>query len=245
MVALGQSMLGGVDPADMVEPELVEFPTFDGKMIPAWLYKPQNMAAGCVTRWCSLFMAGQKRRNAPCITTTASTSTGSTGDLASLPLTFGFQRLRHQLPEAHPPRLGGDELKDIDHAARYLQGQDWVDKNRIAVFGGSFGGFATLSAVTRLPEYWAAAVDIVGPSNLVTFAKSVPEFWKPIMKSWVGDPEEDHDMLMERSPITYVDHIKAPMLVIQGANDRVSSKRKRPDGRAHPRQRRRCALLRR
>jgi dipeptidyl aminopeptidase/acylaminoacyl peptidase len=114
---------------------------------------------------------------------------------------------------------GGAELKDIEAAAQYLCVQDWVDTNRIAVFGGSFGGFATLSAVTRLPEYWAVGVDLVGPSNLITFVDSVPPFWKRFMTEWVGDAEEDRDMLIERSPITYVDNIRCPMLVIQGAND--------------------------
>ncbi|MFU8773119.1 MAG: alpha/beta hydrolase family protein, partial [Anaerolineales bacterium] len=114
---------------------------------------------------------------------------------------------------------GGAELKDIEHAAKYLLSLDWVDPERIGVFGGSFGGFATLSAVSRLPDYWAAAVDIVGPSNLVTFARAVPPFWKRFMEKWVGDPEKDHDFLMERSPVTYVDQIKAPLFIIQGAND--------------------------
>jgi dipeptidyl aminopeptidase/acylaminoacyl peptidase len=123
-----------------------------------------------------------------------------------------YQKLIHR-------NWGGDELKDIEHAAKYLQSLDFVDSNRLAVFGGSFGGFATLSAVTRLPQYWAAAVDLVGPSNLITFVKAVPPFWQRMMKEWVGDPEEDFDFLMERSPITYVDNIKAPLMVIQGAND--------------------------
>ena len=100
-----------------------------------------------------------------------------------------------------------------------MQSLDWIDGERIGVYGGSFGGFATLSAVTRLPDYWAVAVDLVGPCNLVTFAKSVPEHWKPSMKKWVGDPDEDYDMLMERSPITYVNRVKTPLMVIQGAND--------------------------
>jgi len=125
---------------------------------------------------------------------------------------ISYQKLIHR-------DFGGSDLKDIEYAAKYLQSLDWVDKNRVAIFGGSYGGFAVLSALTRLPEYWAVGVDIVGPSNLVTFTKNVPSFWKPIMKEWVGDPEEDRDMLMERSPITYVDHVRAPLLVIQGAND--------------------------
>ena len=95
----------------------------------------------------------------------------------------------------------------------------WVDAARIGVFGGSYGGFATLSCVSRLPDYWAAAVEWVGPSNLVTFAKAVPPTWRRFMAEWVGDPETEADFLMGRSPITYVDRIKAPLFVIQGAND--------------------------
>jgi len=102
---------------------------------------------------------------------------------------------------------------------KYLESLPWVDANRLGVFGASFGGFAVLSCVTRLPQYWRAAVDIVGPSNLITFTKAVPEFWKRYMKEWVGDPVEDAEFLKERSPINYVDNIKAPILIIQGAND--------------------------
>ncbi|MBI3461056.1 prolyl oligopeptidase family serine peptidase, partial [Candidatus Acetothermia bacterium] len=95
----------------------------------------------------------------------------------------------------------------------------WVDSKRIGVFGGSFGGFATLSCVSRLPDYWAAAVDIVGPSNLVTFAKNVPPTWRRSLAQWVGDPETEAEFLMSRSPITYVDQIKTPLFIIQGAKD--------------------------
>ncbi|CAN0494895.1 unnamed protein product, partial [Phaeothamnion confervicola] len=114
---------------------------------------------------------------------------------------------------------GGDELKDFEAAVHHLHGQEWVDADRIGVYGGSFGGFATLSCVSRLPDYWAAAVDLVGPSNLVTFAKAVPPTWRRMMAQWVGDPETEADFLMERSPITYVDRIVTPLFVIQGTND--------------------------
>jgi dipeptidyl aminopeptidase/acylaminoacyl peptidase len=73
--------------------------------------------------------------------------------------------------------------------------------------------------VTRLPDHWAAAVDIFGPSNLITFAKAVPPTWRRMMKRFVGDPEEDAELLRERSPLTYIDAEKAPLLVIQGAKD--------------------------
>ncbi len=218
MRELGQSMLGGIDPADLVEPELIRYPTFDGRMIPAWLYKPKN-ATGKFPVLLSIH-GGPEAQERPTYAynglyqyllsrgfgVLAPNIRGSSG------YGISYQKLIHR-------DWGGAELKDIEHAALYLRGLDWVDSNRIAVFGGSFGGFATLSAVTRLPDYWVVGVDIVGPSNLVTFARSVPPFWQRFMKEWVGDPDEDKDFLMERSPITYVQNIRVPMLVIQGAKD--------------------------
>ena len=62
-------------------------------------------------------------------------------------------------------------------------------------------------------------MDIVGPSNLLTFVRSVPPTWRRMMAAWVGDPEEDAEMLRERSPITWVENVRAPLLVLQGAND--------------------------
>ena len=100
---------------------------------------------------------------------------------------------------------GGGDVKDWDHAVKWLHEQAWVDPERIGVFGGSYGGFASLSCVTRLPDHWAAGVDIFGPSNLVTFAKAVPPTWRRFMASEIGDPETEVDFLLERSPITYVE----------------------------------------
>ena len=85
--------------------------------------------------------------------------------------------------------MGRDELKDFEAAAEYLRGSGLGRSASVsASSAGRYGGFATLSCVTRLPEYWAAAVDIVGPSNLVTFAKAVPPTWRRLMAQWVGDP---------------------------------------------------------
>lgn len=214
---LGQSMLGGIDPNDLVEPELIEYPTHDGRNIPAWLYRPQGVGRFPVVL---SIHGGPEAQERPGYNynglyqylvnrgfgVLAPNIRGSTG------YGIGYQKLIHR-------DWGGAELGDIEHAATYLRSLDWVDSNRIAVFGGSFGGFATLSAVTRLPEYWAAGVDLVGPANLITFVDAVPPFWKRFMKKWVGDAVEDREWLIERSPITYVDNIRAPMLVIQGAKD--------------------------
>ena len=219
-----ESALGGIDPATMVEPELIHYPTFDGKQIPAWLYRPHPEAipedAGGRTPVLLSIHGGPEAQERPTyayagfyqyllsrgIAILAPNVRGSTGYGKS------YQTLIHH-------DWGGDELKDFEAAVHYLHAQEWVDRDRVGVYGGSFGGFATLSCVSRLPDYWAAAVDLVGPSNLVTFAKAVPPTWRRMMATWVGDPETEADFLMERSPITYVDQITAPLFVIQGAND--------------------------
>jgi dipeptidyl aminopeptidase/acylaminoacyl peptidase len=115
---------------------------------------------------------------------------------------------------------GGVDLEDLSAAAEYLRRQDWVDPERIGLLGASYGGFAVLSCVSRLPEIgWAAAVDLFGPSNLLTFARSQPPAWRQMVRTVVGDHETDAEFLMSRSPVTYADRIRAPLFVIQGAND--------------------------
>jgi dipeptidyl aminopeptidase/acylaminoacyl peptidase len=214
------SMLGGIDQQDFIKPRLIRYPTHDQRKIPAWLYKPKTARRSTKSPIVLSIHGGPEAQELPAypysglyqyllnrgIGVLAPNIRGSTGYGKS------YQKLIHR-------DWGGDELKDIEYAAKYLLSLDWVDPHKIAVFGGSFGGFATLSAVSRLPDYWAAAVDVVGPSNLVTFARAVPPFWRRMMEKWVGDPEKDHDFLIQRSPVTYVDQIKAPLFIIQGAND--------------------------
>ena len=215
-VPLEQSMLGGIDLDTLVDPGLVSFASFD-RDVPAWLYRPEGPGPH---PFVVSIHGGPEAQERPRyaydglyqyllsrgIGVLAPNIRGSTG--------YGraYQKLIHR-------DWGGDELEDIRHAAEWLRAQEFVDGDRIGVYGGSFGGFATLSALARLPEYWAVGVDVVGPSNLVTFASSVPPHWRPFMRDLVGDPEDDREMLEARSPITYVDRIRAPLLVIQGAND--------------------------
>jgi dipeptidyl aminopeptidase/acylaminoacyl peptidase len=216
---LSESFHGGIAEAGLVTPELVRYPTFDGRRVPAWLYRPRT--EGDRSPVLLSIHGGPEGQERP--------GAGSTFAFYQYLLSRGIGVLAPNIRgstgygKTYQSLIrrdwGGAELKDIEAAARYLQGLDWVDPGRVAVYGGSFGGFATLSAMTRLPRYWACGVDLVGPSNLVTFAESVPPFWRHMMKRWVGDPDEDRDLLVERSPITYVEGVRAPLLVLQGARD--------------------------
>jgi dipeptidyl aminopeptidase/acylaminoacyl peptidase len=212
---LTDSMLGGLRPRQLIEPELVSYPSFDGREIPAWLYRPKrrgrvpvvlSIHGGPESQERPVYMPLYQYLLSRGIAVLATNIRGSSGYGKS------FQKLIHR-------DWGGGDVRDWDHAVKWLHRQDWVNRDRIAVWGGSYGGFAVLSCVTRLPDYWRCAVDIFGPSNLVTFVKAVPPTWKRFMDRWVGNPETEEDFLVERSPITYVEQVKAPLLVIQGAKD--------------------------
>jgi dipeptidyl aminopeptidase/acylaminoacyl peptidase len=119
---------------------------------------------------------------------------------------------------------------DVTWGAKYLVAEGIADPKRIGILGGSYGGYATLAGVTFTPDLYAAAVDIVGPSNLITLLESIPPYWEPVRKLFyerMGDPNtaEGKALLTERSPLTYADKIKTPLLVAQGANDPRVNKR--------------------
>jgi dipeptidyl aminopeptidase/acylaminoacyl peptidase len=111
-----------------------------------------------------------------------------------------------------------DLLDAVDHLAR----AGVLDPDRVGIYGGSYGGYAALVGAAFTPDVFACAVDIVGPSNLLTLLGSVPEYWKPMlafMHTKVGDPSTEADLLWQRSPLSRVDDIRTPLLIAQGAND--------------------------
>lgn len=113
---------------------------------------------------------------------------------------------------------------DVTWGVKYLIAQGIADPKRVGVIGGSYGGYATLAGVAFTPDLYSAAVDIVGPSNLITLLDSIPPYWESIRKMFyqrMGDPStpEGKKQLMEESPLNFADKIKTPLLVAQGAND--------------------------
>ncbi|HEX6446359.1 MAG TPA: S9 family peptidase [Streptosporangiales bacterium] len=111
---------------------------------------------------------------------------------------------------------------DVTDAAGYAVEQGWADPERIAVSGGSYGGYAALAGVTFTPDLYRCAVDVCGPSNLLTLLASLPDYWQPMITLFhkrMGDPATDEAMLKDRSPLNHADRIRVPVLVAQGAND--------------------------
>src|SRR4029077_942536 len=106
-----------------------------------------------------------------------------------------------------------------------IDGVNWIvkkgvaDPKKIAIMGGSYGGYATLVGLTFTPDVFACGVDIVGPSNIISLLKTIPPYWAPAMAMFskrVGDLTKDEAFLKSRSPLFFVDRIKAPLLIGQG-----------------------------
>ncbi len=117
---------------------------------------------------------------------------------------------------------GGAMQDDITDAAAWAVERGYADPSRLAIVGASYGGYATLAGVAFTPDLYAAAVDLFGPSNLVTFRESVPAYWRPMDAMFdirIGSLEEDAIMLQDRSPLNHAEAIRTPLMVIQGAND--------------------------
>ncbi|HOU41361.1 MAG TPA: S9 family peptidase, partial [Promineifilum sp.] len=119
---------------------------------------------------------------------------------------------------------GGKILADQQDGVQWAIAQGIADPARVAVMGGSFGGFSTLAGLTFYPEVFACRVDIVGPSNLITLLETIPPYWQPMIELFttrVGDhrTEAGRALLRAHSPLTYVDRIVRPLLIAQGAND--------------------------
>ena len=113
---------------------------------------------------------------------------------------------------------------DITDGVRWLIQEGIADPKRVVIYGGSYGGYATLAGVTFTPDLYAAGIDYVGVSNLFTFMKTIPPYWLPMlemMHEMVGNPDDEKDSLLLRaaSPVFHTEKIKCPMFIAQGAND--------------------------
>ncbi len=124
--------------------------------------------------------------------------------------------------EASFKQWGKSMQDDITDGVQWLIKQGIADPKRVAIYGGSYGGYATLAGVAFTPDLYAAAVDYVGVANMFTFMKTIPPYWKPFLDMFhemVGDPEKDKAMMEAVSPVMHADKIKTPLFVAQGAHD--------------------------
>ena len=126
--------------------------------------------------------------------------------------------------EASFKQWGKTMQNDIDDGVDHLIAQGLVDPARVAIYGASYGGYATLAGVAFTPERYAAAIDYVGVSNLFTLLETIPPYWRPMLDmlhEMIGNPadEADRQAMHDASPVFFADRITTPLLVAQGAND--------------------------
>lgn len=215
---LAEATPAGAPSTALAEPTLVRYTSHDGREIPAFVYRPARSGPLPVLLAIHGGPGIQERPNysndglfhylvSRGVAVFAPNVRGSTG------YGYSYQKLSFR-------DWGGGDLGDLAAAAEWLRGQDWVDPTRIGLYGRSYGGFAVLSCLSRLPEInWMAAVVWSGPSNLVTFTRAQPPTWRSKVAALIGDPDIDTEFLMSRSPVSYADQIRTPLMVIQGAND--------------------------
>ncbi|MEN4760859.1 S9 family peptidase [Chryseobacterium sp. C39-AII1] len=121
-------------------------------------------------------------------------------------------------------QIGRKAMDDVEDGVKYAIEQGWIDKDKVAIYGGSHGGYATLMGLIKTPDLYSCGVDYVGVSNIFTFFDSFPEYWKPykemVKQIWYDlDNPEEAKIAKEVSPVFQIDKIKKPLFVVQGAND--------------------------
>jgi dipeptidyl aminopeptidase/acylaminoacyl peptidase len=208
---------GGILLDQFSAPQIVRYPTFDGRSIPAWFYKP---AAKDDQRLPVIVMVhgGPESQFQPYFhffiqyfvqqgyAVFAPNVRGSTG----------YGKAYSHLDDIEK-RM--DSVADLAHAAQWLKQRPDIDGDRLVVYGGSYGGFMVLSALTTYPDLWAAGVDIVGVSNFVTFLENTSAYRRGTREAEYGYLSRDREFLESISPNRHLDRLRAPLLVVHGAND--------------------------
>lgn len=212
-----RSSLGGIPRASFVEPALVHYPTFDQREIPAFLFLPRDQSARNLP--VVVHVHGGPEGQARPIFNPVIQYLVAHGYAVLTPNVRGSSGYGYTYMSLDDVRKRMDSVADLRHAALWLRESGLADPRRIVVMGGSYGGFMVLSAITTYPDLWAAAVDIVGIANFVTFLENTHPWRRKLRECEYGSLENDRDFLTEISPIRRVNEISAPLFVIHGAND--------------------------
>lgn len=220
-VKLTDTLSKDVDPADLVDTEVVRFKSFDGMVIPGILYKPHQAT---------------ERTKAPAIVMVH----GGPGGQARRGYKYSAQFLANHgyvvldinnrgssgygrtFFTADDQKHGREPLWDCVEAKKYLSSLPYVDGGRVAIMGGSYGGYMVAAALAFQPDVFDVGVNIFGVTNWVRTMQSIPPWWEAGRKALIaeiGDPEKDLERLKATSPVFHAEKIRKPLIVIQGKND--------------------------
>jgi dipeptidyl aminopeptidase/acylaminoacyl peptidase len=212
---LTQAPMTGLDPARLVAPTVIHYPSFDGQEIPAYVYRPPLAGALPVvisvhggpeaqerpyfSGWYQYLLAHGYALVAPNVRGSA-----------------GYGKAYVHLDDREK-RM--DSVRDIERLVEWIRKAPGLDGERIAIMGGSYGGFMVLSSITQYPDLFRAAIDIVGIANLESFLENTSEWRRALREAEYGYLATDREFLRRFSPIHYVDRIRAPLFVVHGKND--------------------------
>jgi dipeptidyl aminopeptidase/acylaminoacyl peptidase len=216
---LTHSLVAGVRSEDMVEPHLVHYPSRDGKWtISAFLYVPFNMARNGQNAALVYIHGGPTSQTMNSFNRFVQYAVNQ-GYMVLAPNYRGSTGYGKEFQQANLFDMGGGDLQDV------LAGVDWIkqtghlDPKKIAVMGGSYGGYLSMMAVTKAPEVWAAGVPIVPFVNWFTEIENEDPVLQQSDLATMGDPVKNKALYEERSPINFIDQIKAPLLLLAGGHD--------------------------
>jgi dipeptidyl aminopeptidase/acylaminoacyl peptidase len=218
---LTDSLNPEINPADLVDSQVIRYKSFDGVQIPSILYKPKQASA---------------QNKVPAVVLVHGGPGGQTrvgySALTQYLVNHGYVILGvnnrgssgygKTFFTADDGKHGREPLWDCVEAKKYLASLGYVDEKKIGIMGGSYGGYMTLAALAFKPEEFAVGVDLFGVANWVRTLKSIPPYWESFRKSFhreIGDPEKDLENLKAISPLFHADKIVKPLIVLQGAND--------------------------
>jgi dipeptidyl aminopeptidase/acylaminoacyl peptidase len=212
------SALGGLNPERLPASQLVHYRTFDDKTISAFLWVPFNLKRDGSNPGVVIPHGGPTWQISDSFNKTA-LALASRGYVCVAPNVRGSTGYGMEFQKANYKDLGGGDLQDEVYAAKFLVATGFVDAKKIGITGGSYGGYMAMMAIGKTPDVWAAAVELYGITDWLSEQQHEEPTLQQYDQSLLGDPVKDRQVYENASPIKYFKNAKAPLLVLQGAND--------------------------
>ena len=206
---------GAVAEDELVEPELHRFGSFDGESVPVFLYRPESDGPVPVV---IMIHGGPEAQLRPIFSPLAQYFV-TNGYAVAAPNVRGSTGYGKRYEHLDDVRKRLDSVQDLAALQDWLAGVEGVDAATATLYGGSYGGYMVLAGLAFHPDRWAAGIEAVGVSSLVTFLENTAPWRRKLREREYGSLEHDRDFLHEVSPLTRVDEIRAPLFIIHGAND--------------------------
>jgi dipeptidyl aminopeptidase/acylaminoacyl peptidase len=212
------SSLGSLLPTRIPPSQLVRYRSFDGTLISAFLWMPFNLRRDGSNPGIVLAHGGPTGQTTDRFNATV-IALASRGYAVIAPNVRGSTGYGAEFERSNYKDLGGGDLDDYVHGAKFLAATGFVDARKIGITGGSYGGYMAMMAIGKTPEVWAAAVELFGITDWLTEQEHEDPVLQQYDQSKLGDPVRDREVYEKASPIRYFRNARAPLLVLQGAND--------------------------